>query len=204
MGPIQPGQLGSLAWHANADANLATGRIPNAIQIPIGEHATGYQASGATVLSGGEGCWLRGDKVFCSTKGDHRVWQLNVRANTIEIIFDMATSTKPRLENVYAAAKGDVYVAEDTGSLPIVALMPSKQVKPVVHVAGQTNTEITGPALSPGGTRLYFNAQRNPGPTYEVTGLFDGVSKLPFMNQLGGGVLVGALATLAALRMRGK
>jgi secreted PhoX family phosphatase len=119
----------------------------------------------------------------------------------------MATSTTPELvnvDNVYAAANGDVYVAEDPGSLQIVALTPSGQVKPIVQVTGQTNTEITGPALSPDGTRLYFNSQRNPGKTYEVTGPFDGVPKLPFMNQSAGGVLVGALATLAALRQRGK
>ena len=207
MGPIQPGQVRSLAWHAIADANPAAGGLQNAIHIPIAERATRYQASDATVFNGGEGCWLRGDKVFISTKGDNRVWQLNVGANTIEIIYDMATSTTPELENVdnvYAAANGDVYVAEDPGSLQIVALTPSGQVKPIVQVAGQTNTEITGPALSPDGTRLYFNSQRNPGTTYEVSGPFEGVSELPFMNQLGGGVLAGALASLAALRMRGK
>ena len=31
-------------------------------------------------------------------------------------------------------------------------------------------SEITGPAFSPDGRRLYFSSQRNPGTTYEVTG----------------------------------
>lgn len=41
---------------------------------------------------------------------------------------------------------------------------------------GQDNSEITGPAFSPDGTRLYFSSQRGGrlagGITYEVTGPF--------------------------------
>ena len=88
----------------------------------------------------------------------------------------------PELEdpdNVFAGPNGDVYVAEDDGNLQIVALTPSGNVVPIVQVTGQTGTEITGPALDPSGTRLYFSSQRGPaaggrawGLTFEVTGPF--------------------------------
>ena len=207
LGPIQPGQVRSLAWHPIVEANPAAGGIQNATHLPIEERATRFQAPAATLFNGGEGCFLRGDEVFLSTKGDNRVWSLNTTANTIEIIYDFATSSTPELmnvDNVFAAANGDVYVAEDPGDLQIVALTPSGKVKPIVQVTGQTGTEITGPALNPDGTRLYFSSQRNPGTTYEVTGPFAGLPQLPSMNPVGGGLLFGALATIAALRLRTK
>ncbi|MFT5696387.1 MAG: secreted PhoX family phosphatase, partial [Myxococcota bacterium] len=78
------------------------------------------------------------------------------------------------VDNVFAGPNGDVYVSEDPGNLQIVALTPSGNVKPFVRMVGQTGTEVTGPALNPDGTRLYFSSQRNPGTTYEVTGPFLG------------------------------
>ena len=42
----------------------------------------------------------------------------------------------------------------------------------VCQVTGTEGSEITGPAFSPDGTRLYFSSQRDPGRTYEVTGPF--------------------------------
>jgi secreted PhoX family phosphatase len=47
---------------------------------------------------------------------------------------------------------------------------PDQQAVPVVEFTGVTGSEVTGPAFSPDGTRLYFSSQRNPGRTYEVTG----------------------------------
>lgn len=127
------------------------------------------------MFNGGEGCSYRDGRVFFSTKGDDRVWSLDARTNQIEILYDRLTSTNPILsnvDNVYAAPSGDVYVAEDPGDLQIVVLTRSGQVKPVVQVLGQVGSEITGPALDPSGTRLYFSSQRFPGTTYEVTGPF--------------------------------
>ncbi len=43
---------------------------------------------------------------------------------------------------------------------------------PVVQLTGVSGSELTGVAFSPLGNRMYFNSQRNPGATYEVTGSF--------------------------------
>ena len=76
------------------------------------------------------------------------------------------------MDYVLPTPGGDVYVAEDPGDLQIVALRRSGEVEPIVQVTGQMGSEVTGPALSPDGTRLYFSSQRLPGTTYEVTGPF--------------------------------
>ena len=191
QGPIAPGQVRPLAWHA----------VPN--PNPVGSQtATRYQVPSATRFNGGEGCWYRGALVSFSTKGDDRVWQLDPVANTIRILYDFATAANPVLsgvDNVYTTPCGDVLVAEDPGDLEIVALTPDGLALPMVRLVGVAGTEITGPALSPDGSRLYFSSQRNPGKTFEVSGPFVSTAPVP---SLGGGwpiVLLGALGA-AALR----
>jgi hypothetical protein len=50
----------------------------------------------------------------------------------------------------------------------------------IAQVVGQPNSEVTGPAFDPSGTRLYFSSQwgasgrGRDGITYEVTGPFNG------------------------------
>ena len=120
--------------------------------------------------------------VYFATTSDSRVWKIDTARNEISILYDLATTGTPELtqaDNVYAAPTGDVYVAEDSGDLQIVALTAGGAVKPVVQLTGVGGTEITGPALSPDGTRLYFSSQRGTGSfggeggiTYEVTGPF--------------------------------
>jgi hypothetical protein len=69
-----------------------------------------------------------------------------------------------------------VLAAEDGGDLQICAILPDGTVKPLVQVVGHDESEITGPAFDPSGTRLYFSSQRGPlgegggGTTFEVTG----------------------------------
>jgi len=96
-----------------------------------------------------------------------------------------------------------VYVAEDPGNLQIVALTPSGGVVPIVEITGQSGTEVTGPALDPSGTRLYFSSQRNPGTTYEVTGPFAPANAVPSMGSAGRGALFGLIAWLSARRIIG-
>jgi hypothetical protein len=161
-GGIVPGESREIAWHVVPDPSAS-------------KKGTRHQVSPASAFDGGEGCSYRDGLVFLATKGDDRVWRFDTRSNRIEIIYDRAASSTPILsgvDNVLATPGGDVFVAEDPGDLQIVALRPSGAMEPIVQVIGQKGSEVTGPALTPDGTRLYFSSQRLPGTTYEVTGPF--------------------------------
>lgn len=180
-GPILPGQVRPLAWLPLINASPPGGGVESAVHRPAGERATRFQAGGATTFLRGEGAWYEGGIVYFTTTGDNRVWALDTAAQTIEIIYDFATSDDPELfgaDNVVASRAGDVYVAEDGGNMQIVALTAGGDVKPVVEITDQPDSEVVGPALSPDGLRMYFSSQRGPTPngdwgvTYEVTGPF--------------------------------
>jgi secreted PhoX family phosphatase len=135
-----------------------------------------------TSFNGGEGAWCAGDKVWFTTKGDNRVWELDVAAapNTIRVIYDDNSSPTPVLtgvDNIVGSASGDLFVAEDGGNMELVMIEPHGAVSEFLRVLNQSGSEIAGPAFSPDGTRLYFSSQRGPGGngqgvTYEVTGPF--------------------------------
>jgi dipeptidyl aminopeptidase/acylaminoacyl peptidase len=138
--------------------------------------------SSGTSFSGAEGAWYANGKVWFTTKGDNRVWELDVRANpnTIRVIYDDNTSPNSVLtgvDNIVGSASGDLFVAEDGGNMELVLIEPSGAVSVFLRVLNQSGSEIAGPAFSPDGRRLYFSSQRGPtgagpGVTYEVTGPF--------------------------------
>ncbi|MEV0371810.1 alkaline phosphatase PhoX [Streptomyces sp. NPDC050636] len=138
------------------------------------------QVSGAKLFNGGEGCHYRSDICYFTTKGDNRVWAYNASANTIAVVYDDNVAGAPLtgVDNITAAAVGDLYVAEDGGNLEICIITPGDVVAPFLRVTGQSSSEITGPAFNPAGNRLYFSSQRGTsgsssgGITYEVTGPF--------------------------------
>jgi hypothetical protein len=143
-----------------------------------GEVPTRDQVRESTPFNGGEGVWYHQHVVYFSTKGDNRVWALDVRTSTLSVLYDAATQPEPAMltgvDNITVSCCGDVLVAEDQGSMDIVAILPSGALKQLVQVTGQDGSEITGPAFDPSGTRLYFSSQRSPagGTTYEITGPF--------------------------------
>jgi hypothetical protein len=178
-GPIQPGEVRLLAWHAVP--------VPNP---QSGNPETRYQVPGATTFDGGEGCFLHDGRIYFTTKGDNRVWSIDTVNGTIRIDYDRATSPNPILsgvDNVHVSSLGDVFVAEDGGNMQINVFRPGGRMAPVVQ-AQETRSpipeiggasEITGPALSPDGRRLYFSSQRGDGGngtytgvTYEIYGPF--------------------------------
>jgi secreted PhoX family phosphatase len=142
---------------------------------------TRNQVSGAARFNGGEGCWYQDGFVYFTTKGDNRVWELDTTNQLLSIIYDRATNSNPILsgvDNVTVSSSGDVLVAEDGGDMQICVLDESGVPFPLLQVTGQSGSEITGPAFSPDGSRLYFSSQRGAssssrrGITYEVTGPF--------------------------------
>lgn len=151
------------------------------------ETPTRRQVAASTAFDGGEGCWYANGAVYFTTKGDNRVWCLILSTQTLTILYDAATSTNPILtgvDNVTASASGKILVAEDGGDMQIVVIDANGNVAPLLQIVGQDDSEITGPAFSPNGERLYFSSQRGNilfgngqglGITYEVRGPFSSI-----------------------------
>ncbi len=137
--------------------------------------------SDGTAFNGGEGAWYGNGKLWFTTKGDNRVWEVNLRASpmTIKVIYDDNTSPNPVLtgiDNLVGAASGDLFVAEDGDNMELVLIEPTGAVSVFLRVLNQDGSELAGPAFNPTGNRLYFSSQRGgkggKGITYEVTGPF--------------------------------
>ncbi len=142
-----------------------------------GETPTRYQVPHLTPFNGGEGIWFHDGVVYFSTKGDNKVWAYNTQSAQLDTIYD-GRSSLTGVDNLTVSCCGDVLVAEDGGSMQIVVILPNGELKTLVQIEGQDESEVTGPAFDPSGTRLYFSSQRGPsgqsidGITYEVTGPF--------------------------------
>ncbi|GAB3454631.1 alkaline phosphatase PhoX [Actinophytocola sediminis] len=141
------------------------------------QEATRYQVAGTLPFDGGEGCYYAAGTCWFTTKGDNRVWAYDAAAGTLGLTYDDDTPLAG-VDNVTGAANGDLFVAEDGGNLEICVITPDAVVAPFVRVDGHSRSEITGPAFSPDGTRLYFSSQRGSsglptgGVTFEVAGPF--------------------------------
>jgi hypothetical protein len=157
---------------------------------------------GATAFDGGEGAIYDDGHVYLTTKGDDRVWDHDIEAGTMTVLYDATDHGDPVLsgvDNIIVSAAHDLYVAEDGGNLEVCLISPDLVVSPVVRLTGAqhglenptplpTVSEVTGLAFSPDGNRLYLSSQRGnglpvvggllpapgPGITYEVTGPFRG------------------------------
>lgn len=149
-----------------------------------------------TVFKGGEGIWLYevppalrtvppgGSRptralVFFACKGDNRVFAYDIDNELIESVFDNASIELPfdDVDNVVVGPAGDVIVAEDGEAMRLIVVVPNHPAKTLLQVT-LGGSEITGPAFSPDGSRLYFSSQRGPnlalgktgtGVTYELT-----------------------------------
>ncbi|CAM5745731.1 hypothetical protein STAFG_6307 [Streptomyces afghaniensis 772] len=178
-GDLSSGTLEVLVAGSGTSGPVTWARVPD----PSGATATRSQVSGAKRFNGGEGCYYANDTCWFTTKGDNRVWQYNAAAQTIELAYDdslVTSGTAPLtgVDNVTGTASGDLFVAEDGGNMEICVITPADVVAPFLRIDGQSGSEITGPAFSPDGTRLYFSSQRGTsgsssgGITYEVKGPF--------------------------------
>jgi secreted PhoX family phosphatase len=166
-------------FRPNVWGDLSTGVLEAAVVSGSTVTWTSTISSG-TSFNGGEGMWYADGKVWFTTKGDNRVWELDVRAapNTIRVIYDDDTSPNPVLtgvDNIVGSASGDLFVAEDGGNMELVLIEPSGAVSVFMRVRNQSGSELAGPAFSPDGTRLYVSSQRGgtgSGITYEIAGPF--------------------------------
>lgn len=156
---------GSVTWHAVPDPNFE-GSVPTRLQV-----------AAATHFDGGEGIWWHAGVVYFTAKGDNRVRAYATETQKMTVLYDVATSANPILsgvDNVTVSASGDVIVVEDGGDMQVVAILPSGELLPLAQIVGYPDSELTGPAFDPSGTRLYFSSQRGArgGTTFEITGPF--------------------------------
>lgn len=136
----------------------------------------------ATVFAGAEGIWYVDDLIYFTCKSGNRVWAYDCLGQTLELIYaaDLFGGDAAPLRGVDNCVvfnpTRDLVVAEDGGDMRIAAIAPDGSVAPLLQIVGQDSSEITGPAFSPDGSRLYFSSQRGGrfagGLTYEVTGPF--------------------------------
>lgn len=154
------------------------------IEVPDPSASTGptrYQVASAMTFNGGEGIDYYESVIYFTTKGDNRVWTYNTETEVLSIRYDdddYETPTLAGVDNLIANTVGDLFVAEDAGDLQIVVLTTANEIKAIMQLVGHDASEITGPAFSPDGSRLYFSSQRgtsgssSDGVTFEITGPF--------------------------------
>lgn len=158
------------------DGVEATGHGPQAVRwldaIAPDKPQNEHRHPDSTAFDGGEGLWNHHGYVYFSTKGDNRIWVYDAWQQTLEIVYDVATSNNPILsgvDNITVSPQGDVLVAEDGGDMQVVVILPDRSLKPLLQIVGQDGSEIAGIAFSPDGRRMYFTSDRGgplPGGGY--------------------------------------
>jgi len=168
--------------------NLSTGlleaaRVSGTNVTWVSTSSTGPDRQSTTTgFNGGEGTWISGRSLFFTTKGNNRVYELALDTQQLTILYDAATTTNAPLtgvDNITAhPTSADLFVAEDGGNMElcIIAWVNGvRTVSPFLRINNQSGSEITGPAFTPDGTRMYLSSQRGgsgSGITYEITGPF--------------------------------
>ena len=151
-------------------------------KVPALATPTRRQVPESFAFDGGEGIWHQRGVIYFSTKGDRRVWALDVAAQRIEVIYDdfaFATPPLTSVDNLVMTPGGDVIVVEDQDAeQSAVAITPDGRYQELVRLGpSHVGSEVTGPAFSPDGRFFYFSSQRGTsgqagvdGVTYAVQG----------------------------------
>ena len=155
-------------WQPISDANAYT-------------RPTRYQISSSTKFNGGEGIVFYKGVISFATKGDNRIWAYNTDTDQISVVYDVRTHSNPILtgvDNIVLSQDGQLLVGEDGGNMQLIAVTDDGNLFAVAQLAGHRYSEITGPAFSPDGKRLYFSSQRgikgvpDDGVIFEISGPF--------------------------------
>lgn len=180
---------GTVSWTAVPDPAGGAGN-PLRQQVPEAAH-----------FNGGEGIWHDEGVIYFTTKGDNKVWSLDVSTKKLEVLYDAAAvgpdAPLSGVDNITVSPSGDVFVCEDGRDHDICMITPEFVVSrflkldPVMHSGPPAGTpgagnETVGVVFNPQGDRMYFGAQRsfavggNPvipaGVVYEISGPFRGAT----------------------------
>lgn len=142
--------------------------VPSPAALP---RATRHQVDGARHFSGGGDCHYADGVCYFTTTGNGGLWAYDAVTSRLERVCDSVGS-------LTAAPTGELFVTLDT--MEIAVITPDRRVVPFLRLDGHAKSELTGPAFSPDGSRLYFSSQRgrtgdlagSDGHTFEVTGPF--------------------------------
>ncbi|MGY6217219.1 alkaline phosphatase PhoX [Methylolobus aquaticus] len=200
---FRPTTFGDLTMGTLEAAKLnAAGDKVSWVQVT---HLRPERSRRTTAFNRGEGAWFSNGYLYFTTTGDDKVWALEATTDKIEVIYDAAVLgdaaplRDPDCITVHRTS-GDIFVGEDADDLQLVLLADGGRnrvaapfLQLVGHGGGETGSpgqdgdvvtssswkpesEITGLAFSPDGTRLYCTSQRGTdgvrGMTFEITGPF--------------------------------
>ncbi|MFI6497321.1 alkaline phosphatase PhoX [Nonomuraea typhae] len=120
---------------------------------------TRYQVRDALRFNRGRACHLADGVCSFTTRGDDQVWSYDGALHRHE------------------AMHGPLFVAQD-GAVEIDVITRDGAVAPFARLAGRRGAELSGPAFSPDGGRLYFSSRRRgsgvaAGQVFEVSGPFE-------------------------------
>jgi secreted PhoX family phosphatase len=145
---------------------------PQAARTP-----TRHQVRGATAFANLEGIWYADDVLHFVTTRDHTVWRYEVATRALGPVHRRSRECRSLVgsfDTIVLSRTGEIYVTEDGPHVQLLVIGPGPAVAPFLVVTGQPGSEVTGPAFTPDGSRLYFGSQRggDGGITYEVRGPF--------------------------------
>jgi len=162
----------AVTWETVRDPALGQRHVRAKLRA-AGEHAPG------TAFVKAEGMWLDGHTVFFVTSYDSRVWGYDIDRQTLSVRHHgnpngSFTPSFGHPDNITATPYGDMVIAEDGGAMQLAILRRNGTAQPLLKMVGHDQSELTGPAFSPDGRRLYFSSQRGTagssqdGMTYEL------------------------------------
>jgi len=135
-----------------------------------------------TSFDGGEGVVVSASSLLFATKGDRRIWELDLATSRLSVFHDCLANPNTALTHVDNLAvhpvTGHLFVAEDGGDMDLCMLTRTAEapiVTRVVRFVGHDGSEVTGPSFSPDGRFLYLSSQRGAdgrGVTVQVSGPF--------------------------------
>ena len=172
--PSNPGSVASGSLFAAVVTAGAVTWVRTSETVPDRSPAT-------TAFAGGEGMWLQDRTLFFSTKGDVKVWKLDLATSTLTTLYDFSqqpSSPLNAVDNIVGhPVTKDLFVAEDGGNLELCRLNPTTgEASVFLRFAGHDASEVTGIAFSPTGSRLYVASQRGTdgvhGQLFEIVGPF--------------------------------